>query len=628
MELILENVSKSYGRRVICGVSYTFLPGKLYVIKGVSGCGKTTLFNIIGGVMEDHGGRVTLGGLDAAEDRKEYRKKVGYIYQKSLLLSGVTVRDNLLLIRNDAAAVSALAEKLGIKELLDRTPDAMSGGERQRAAIARSLLNGPDLLLADEPTSSLDAENSRRTAELLASLKNDGKIVLVATHETCFDALADEILYLDYGVIDRIDVREPRTGSIYGENKKSAPPTERGRRGINLLMFALRRRRASLRLSALLPFALVMFLVMLVSAAESEFEAEYVRFEASKTISDLICTRAPVDSLDEKYRSALRYYYPYYAEDGGTVANYLADRKDSVFSLDGMIKYGSFPEAADEILVSAEYAAKHGGAGIVGKTVRFAGRDFVVSGVTYSVDKDEPGRSAEFLSRYEEDFYYRWYLGDDEGASVIYIPHDTLAEFGKMRPEKENYKGMRQISYPGLFSNAEAVRAFREWLSPSFDESELPPGFKAPTTVINNFDMKVQTLQKSLDAVALVLLAFFYVCFLIFCIFIRMSVSTELYYRRREIGYLRLFGVGEGRVGRMILYEYMCRFAASFVMAAVMFALADAAYAACFGRFLMFNVLHVTSALSGALVFYAATVASSLIPVMRKKIIELTRGNF
>ena len=211
---------------------------------------------------------------------------------------------------------------------------------------------------------------------------------------------------------------------------------------------------------------------------------------------------------------------------------------------------------------------------------------------------------------------------------MIYIPHDTLAEFGKMRPEKENYKGMRQLSYPGLFSDAEAVRAFREWLSPSFDESELPPDFKAPPTVINNFDARMQTLQKSLDAVALVLLAFFYVCFLIFCIFIRMSVSTELYYRRREIGYLRLFGVGEGRVGRMIMYEYMCRFAASFVMAAVMFALADAAYAAFFGRLLMFNVLHVTSALSGALVFYAATVASSLIPVLRKKIVELTRGNF
>ncbi len=613
-ELRLEHITKSYDRTIINDVSYTFSPGKLYVIKGVSGCGKSTLFNIIGGVERDFDGKVTLG------ERALSGKDVGYIYQKSLLLSGITVYDNLLFIKNDPAAIYSLAEKLGITELLRKLPDELSGGERQCAAILRSLINDPALLLADEPTASLDAENSRLTAEIIASLKNDGKIVLVATHESCFDELADEILYLDYGKIGRVEVRAAR--DIRSPHKAAKTATTKKRRGINLFRFALRRRRGEFRLGAIFPFALVVFLVMLASAVQNNFEIEYIRREASKTNSDLLCTRAPVERLDERYRSKLRVYYPYYAEEGGAVANYLADKKDSVFALDGMIKYGRFPEAGNEILVSPEYAERHGGRDIVGKTITFAGRSFCVAGVAYSVDIDDFGRSEDFEVRYYGDYYYRLYHDSDSGECEIYIPHDTLALFGELRPEKENYEGMRQLSYPGLFSDTETIIAFRRWLG----ADNVPGGFDAPPVTINNFDQTVQDMQRMFDSAAVILLAVFYICFLIFCIFIRMNTDAELFYRRREIGFLRLFGVSRGRVGRVIVYEYVCRLAASMMLALLMYAAAAAIYALAAGRFVMFNVLHVALALSGALLFYVAAVAASVASMTKKKIIDLVTG--
>lgn len=628
-ELRIENISKSYDRRVIDGVSYTFSPGKLYVIKGVSGCGKTTLFNIIGGTEEDYDGKVTHGDIDGGKDREAYRKNVGYIYQNSLLLSGISVLDNLLLIKNDSGAIYALAEALGISGLLGKLPDELSGGERQRVAIVRSLLFDPTILLADEPTASLDADNSRRIAENIASLKNEGKIVLVATHERCFDGLADEIIYLRYGKIDRVEKREPRAVGTLGE--KRGEPSRKIRRGVNLWSYAIRRRRQQFRPLALLPFALVILLILIVSTVQNSFEIVYIRHEASKTNADMMCVReSKLPKLDERYRSKLRIYYPYYAEEGDTVANYLADKKDSIFSIDGMIKYGGFPEAENEILVSPEYAEKHGGKDIVGKTVSFADRSFVVSGVTYSVGAENDGRNKDFMTLYQSDFYYRWYhdwdAAPDELPSEIYIPHDTLAEFGDIRPEKPNYEGMRQLSYPGLFSNMETILAFRDWLRPEIHSDPDIPGadsMKVPAPTINDFDHTVQQMQETLDSVALTMLAVFYVCFLIFCIFIRMNVSIELFYRRREIGYLRLFGVGKRRIGRMIVYEYVSRLAASIVMALLIYGLLAGIYAIVIGGGVMFNALHITLAISGAVVFYIVTVVMSVIPVMRKKIIEL-----
>lgn len=212
MKLNLFDIKKDYdGTVVLRGVSHTFESGKMYVIKGVSGSGKSTLLNIIGGLDHDFEGEIT-----ADENQTGWR--TGYVFQNSLLLSGVTIADNLLMIKKDYNKIQTLAEQLNVDGLLTKYPEQISGGERQRISVLRMLLGEPEVILMDEPTASLDAANSEKIAELAAGLKyrtaagskyktreekdtSGGRIVIIATHEHYFDCLADEIMFLDYGRI-------------------------------------------------------------------------------------------------------------------------------------------------------------------------------------------------------------------------------------------------------------------------------------------------------------------------------------------------------------------------------------------------------------------------------------------
>ena len=173
MKLCLKHLGKRYDEPVLKGLNYIFESGCIYVIKGVSGCGKTTLLNLIGGIeTPDEGG--------IEYDSEEIRS--AYVFQKSLLLAGLSLRDNLRLIRDDDRRIEKLAAKLGIADLLDRLPEQLSGGERQRAAVLRALLNDPNLILADEPTASLDGANSGNTFSI-------SSLILMSFTCTCLNSM-------------------------------------------------------------------------------------------------------------------------------------------------------------------------------------------------------------------------------------------------------------------------------------------------------------------------------------------------------------------------------------------------------------------------------------------------------
>jgi len=195
MKIILKKINKSYDRVVLKDVSYVFESGKLYVIKGVSGCGKSTLLNIIGGLEKEYDGEVGI---------EEGKVKTGYIFQYSMLLSGLTVMENLLLIKKGKEQILSLAKLFDIENLLNKFPETLSGGERQRVAVIRTLLINPNMLLADEPTASLDEANSQLISDTIAGLKDRDIVIIVATHEHYFDKYADEIIDLNYGSIKKV----------------------------------------------------------------------------------------------------------------------------------------------------------------------------------------------------------------------------------------------------------------------------------------------------------------------------------------------------------------------------------------------------------------------------------------
>jgi putative ABC transport system ATP-binding protein len=196
------------------GVDLRVKPGEFLAIVGPSGSGKSTLFHIIGGLTPPTSGQVRVAGQDLATltdaGRTSLRKRtVGFVFQKFNLLPNLTARDNIAVARyiagNHSAPDSQFEEVLrllGIGQRLDHKPNALSGGEQQRIAIARAIVNHPAILLADEPTGNLDTENSKAVLEILCDLNRRlGQTILMITHNPEAAAFAHQTIHMRDGRI-------------------------------------------------------------------------------------------------------------------------------------------------------------------------------------------------------------------------------------------------------------------------------------------------------------------------------------------------------------------------------------------------------------------------------------------
>ena len=214
--LTLENVSYTYpggAAPVVKNASYEFESGKLYAVVGPSGSGKSTLLSMLAGLDMPGEGDVVLGDENLKNlDLDKYRREgVSIIFQAFCLLPLLTVRENVCLPMEmqgipEADARERAAEalvKVGIEESKHkRFPSALSGGEQQRVAIARSLCSGAPVLLADEPTGNLDGENTRIVMEILRRLAHEeGRCVIVVTHDPEVAEAADLVLRMKDGVL-------------------------------------------------------------------------------------------------------------------------------------------------------------------------------------------------------------------------------------------------------------------------------------------------------------------------------------------------------------------------------------------------------------------------------------------
>jgi lipoprotein-releasing system ATP-binding protein len=217
-DLIVADVTKEYPTRaeplrVLRGVSCRLGAGENLAILGPSGCGKSTLLQIIGTLDSPTSGTVTLDGLDPfgfSEPRlAAFRnQKIGFIFQDHHLLPQCSVLENVLLptLAGGSATTAAvdrarmLLERVGLSQRLDHLPAELSGGERQRTAIARALVNGPTLLLADEPTGNLDRTTAATVARLLLELQTqENTMLIVVTHSLELAGLLQRRMELNEG---------------------------------------------------------------------------------------------------------------------------------------------------------------------------------------------------------------------------------------------------------------------------------------------------------------------------------------------------------------------------------------------------------------------------------------------
>jgi ABC-type lipoprotein export system ATPase subunit len=220
----LKNISKSFSNNrkinVLKKINYSFTKGKIYSLVGPSGSGKSTLLNVLSMIDKPTNGSLLIGNTpvnfnDNAKNDKIRSSKIGIIYQQNNLLPDFTALENVYLAglaltnnkKNSIDRAKKIIKTMGLSSREAHFPSELSGGEMQRIAMARALINEPEIILADEPTGSLDHTTAKEVFNVLYKLKNKNRLIIYATHNRFFANMADCKLEMIDGNIKTINVR-------------------------------------------------------------------------------------------------------------------------------------------------------------------------------------------------------------------------------------------------------------------------------------------------------------------------------------------------------------------------------------------------------------------------------------
>lgn len=208
-DLVVEFVHDGYAIRPLDGLSFEAKAGELVVLLGPSGCGKTTLLSCLGGILTPTSGTIQMGDVEVTSMKGKqldaYRRDdIGFVFQAFNLIPSLTARENIAVPltltghgrKESFARADELLEQVGLGDRGQHLPSKLSGGQQQRVAVARGLGHNPPLLLADEPTANLDHIQAEAIIRVLQGLRDDGRMIVVSTHDSRLVPIADRIVQM------------------------------------------------------------------------------------------------------------------------------------------------------------------------------------------------------------------------------------------------------------------------------------------------------------------------------------------------------------------------------------------------------------------------------------------------
>lgn len=533
--IILQQIFKEYNNCIVLkNINIRLEPGKIYVLKGVSGSGKTTLLNILGGIDTDFSGKYLWKNIDAT--RQLPGETIGYMFQHSLLISGLSVMDNLRLIKDDMKLIEHWANQFGVADLLERMPDTLSGGERQRISLIRALLNNPYLLLADEPTASLDQDNSAIVAKSISQASNSSNIIVIATHENCFDEIADEIIYLNYGTISTNDKNRKNAEQMILSVEEKANKKDYLAKQIKRISIYLHKYSLQKQISKSIFYTITFFLLFLSICIQYNLKnillhslyKDYPITVFSLSLNDY-------ESLKEEYNFVKYENFSIAINDIHCYG--LFDELHSGLAVKGVIEYGHFPENEKEVIVNREYILRleqetnpeisedeidwnsHLNANF---TVR--NHTFRISGIL----SEFPDAAEDTINRliFSNSYY------QNDGNAMVFIPYHVMSEIGDI---EQNDTVM--VSLDNIYTTS-AANHIRDYLGVPFSV----------------WDREMESWQNIIDAICYMVYGVLLVICIVAVLFIQNEIMMEFHYRKREIGYLQIFGLNKKEIS-MILYS-------------------------------------------------------------------------
>ena len=531
--ICLRNIVKQYDRVVLDNISINFACGKIYVLKGISGSGKTTLLNIISGLDRDYEGEYLYFGIDrkknSINDEYVYQKNTNYIFQQSLLISHLNILDNLLFINYDIDRINMYAKKFGVEKLLNKYPNQLSGGERQRISIIRALLTDSNLLIIDEATSSLDLNNSLEIAKEISKLKNDNKIIIIATHKPIYDDMADEIIHIKDGKI--VSKKE----EIKDFDTKITNPKIVIKKRYDFKYALNRFLKKGKNMTSIIVTALFILVILLIFGFKQNFKDEFLKVESNNLPFHVL--PAPKEIADKlRENKNIRIYEEYKDFSDNLYIMPLLNKEDSIFGNINYLMYGSFPKNNQEVLVDDLYVKEYLNNiklnEAIGIEIMVLDNKFIISGII----NDQENRGTDiYLTN-------PFYSANDK--PMVFVPYDKIKQLTKI--EENNYYVL--ISYKDVYEDIETYNLL------------LKEGVEFP------WNRKIESAYENVNTFLNIILIVSSIIIMIAFMFLYNQITLELHYRNKEFGYLRLFHINKKRLSRIVLSEYFIRIFLSFII--------------------------------------------------------------